>query len=195
MMKIGIYGGSFNPIHFGHIGLAVWTLTHTDLDELWLIVTPSNPLKDADRLQANEQQRLCAARQTIRQVNKQYVGELNGKRLRVSDWEFHLPRPSYTAQTLRTLMQQFPEHAFTLLIGEDNWQLFPRWREWQWIVQHVPILVYPRHTSALPSDNNPVSTAESKEFLPESASVIFLKDAPYFDISSTQLRAEAEKTT
>ncbi len=195
MMKIGIYGGSFNPIHFGHIGLAVWTLTHTDLDELWLMVTPSNPLKDAEMLQANEQQRLRAARHTVEQVNEQYVDELNGKRLRVSDWEFHLPRPSYTAQTLRTLMQQFPEHAFTLLIGEDNWQLFPRWREWQWIVQHVPILVYPRHTSALPSDNNPVSTAESKEFLPESASVIFLKDAPYFDISSTQLRTEAEKTT
>ncbi len=191
-MKIGIYGGSFNPIHFGHIGLAVWTLTHSDLDELWLMVTPSNPLKDADRLHANEQQRLQAARSVIEQVNGQYALELKDKRLRVSDLEFHLPRPSYTAQTLRTLMQQYPEHTFTLVIGEDNWQLFTRWREWEWILQHVPVMVYPRHASSM-NDHSSLTINHSPQ-RSDNTNVTFLKEAPYFDISSTQIRAEKEKT-
>ena len=113
-MKIAIYGGSFNPIHFGHIGLAKWVVENTDLDELWLMVSPNNPLKDKNTL-ADENERLAAAKRAIGD------GLLDiGKRIVVSDFEFHLPRPSYTANTLRELTKAYPEHNFTLIIGEDN---------------------------------------------------------------------------
>ena len=103
-MKIGIYGGSFNPIHFGHIGLAKWVAENTDLDEVWLMVSPNNPLKDKNIL-ADEQERLAAAKQAIGD------GLLAiGKRIIVSDFEFHLPRPTYTANTLRALVQEHPQH-------------------------------------------------------------------------------------
>ena len=98
MAKIGIYGGSFNPIHFGHVGLAEWVIAHTDLDELWLMVTPNNPLKPASLL-APEEERLRAAQEAVRAIPG----------VRVSDFEFHLPRPSYTANTLRALEQAYPE--------------------------------------------------------------------------------------
>ena len=95
MAKVGIYGGSFNPVHFGHMGLAEWVLTHTDLDELWLMVTPNNPLKDS-RILADEHERLNGVREAISRLQLPA-----GKRLVASDFEFHLPRPSYTANTLR----------------------------------------------------------------------------------------------
>ena len=111
-MKIGIYGGSFNPIHFGHIGLAKWVAKNTDLDELWMMVSPNNPLKDKGIL-ADEQERLEKAKEAIGN------GLLaTGKRIIVSDFEFHLPRPNYTANTLRVLTKQYPEHEFTLIIGD-----------------------------------------------------------------------------
>ena len=117
-MKIGIYGGSFNPIHFGHTGLAKWVVENTDLDELWLIVSPNNPLKDKNIL-ADEQARLAAAKEAIGD------GRLErNKRIVVSDFEFNLPRPNYTANTLRELTKQFPQHEFTLVIGEDNLNIF-----------------------------------------------------------------------
>ena len=101
-MKIGIYGGSFNPIHFGHTGLAQWVVRNTDLDEVWLMVSPNNPLKDASIL-ADEQKRLAASKEAIGD------GRLDsGKRIIVSDFEFTLPRPNYTANTLRELQKQYP---------------------------------------------------------------------------------------
>ena len=117
-MKIGIYGGSFNPVHFGHVGLAKWVIENTDLDELWLLVSPNNPLKSA-KILAPEQQRLEGVRQAIKDIPG----------LVASDFEFSLPRPSYTANTLRELQRAYPEHEFTLIIGEDNIAIFDQWRE------------------------------------------------------------------
>ena len=114
-MKIGIYGGSFNPVHFGHVGLAKWVIEHTDLDELWLIVSPNNPLKEAGIL-APEEERLAAVREAIKDIPG----------VKASDFEFSLPRPSYTANTLRELQKHFPEYEFTLVIGEDNLAIFDR---------------------------------------------------------------------
>ena len=168
-MHIGIYGGSFNPIHFGHVGLAEWVIAHTDLDELWLMVTPNNPLKPVSLL-APEEERLRAAQEAVRAIPG----------VRVSDFEFHLPRPSYTANTLRALEQAYPEHRFSLVIGEDNLALADRWREWDWIVAHHTVYVYPRHGSFTPSLLH--------SFTPKN--IIFLQNAPYFDISSTEIRTE-----
>ena len=165
-MKIGIYGGSFNPVHFGHVGLAKWVIEHTDLDELWLLVTPNNPLKPADTL-APESERLAAVQEAIKDIPG----------LKASDFEFHLPRPSYTANTLRALQKAYPEHEFTLIIGEDNLDIFPKWREYEYILQNYRVFVYPRH-----AENKPKPTPmPAKE-------IRFLSEAPYYDISSTQIR-------
>ena len=167
-MNIAIYGGTFNPIHFGHIGMALYTLTHTSLDELWLMVTPGNPLKDGNLLAQNELERL--------------------KQLRVSDFEFSLPRPSFTAQTLQALQSAYPQNQFSLLIGQDNLLVFKRWRNWQWIAQNFPVLVYPRKGyDQINGDNHPAE----KDFL----NLTFLSDAPTFDISSSQIRAKNVSNT
>lgn len=166
-MKIGVYGGSFNPVHFGHVGLAKWVVEHTDLDEVWLMVSPNNPLKNTSEL-APEQERLAGVRSAIEGIPRLYA----------SDFEFALPRPSYTANTLRELQKQYPEHAFTLIIGEDNWTIFNQWREYEYILDHFPVLIYPRHANS------------SSECLPtwKKGNTTFLREAPYFDVSSTELR-------
>jgi len=165
-MKIGIYGGSFNPIHFGHIGLVEWVTQHTDLDEVWLMVSPNNPLKDTTIL-ADEQVRLAAAREAIEQLGNHAI--------KVSDFEFSLPKPNYTANTLRKLQEAYPEHDFTLIIGEDNLNIFSQWREYEYILNNFRIFVYPRRGYA----GYP---------LPSGKDLQLLEDAPYFDISSTELR-------
>ena len=177
MAKIGIYGGSFNPIHFGHVGLAEWVVAHTDLDELWLMVTPNNPLKPADML-APEEERLRAAREAVRDIPG----------VQVSDFEFRLPRPSYTANTLRALEQAYPEHTFSLVIGEDNLALADRWREWDWIVAHHTVYVYPRHGSFTPSLLHSFTPPLLHSSTPEN--IVFLHSAPYFDVSSTEIRSK-----
>ena len=167
-MKVGIYGGSFNPIHFGHIGLAKWVLENTDLDELWLMVSPNNPLKDKNIL-ADEHERLVAAKEAIKDIPG----------LVASDFEFALPRPNYTANTLRALAQACPEHEFTLIIGEDNLSIFDKWREYQYILDNYRIFVYPRH-------------GNSTYTLPHAKDLRVLTGAPYFDISSTELRVRQQ---
>ena len=167
-MKVGIYGGSFNPVHFGHVGLAKWVIEHTDLDELWLMVSPNNPLKPAGIL-APEQERLEAVREAIKDI----------KGVCASDFEFALPRPSYTANTLRELQRAYPEHEFTLVIGEDNIAIFNRWKEYEFILENFRIFVYPRITSE----------RLTNEHLMNAKNVRFLADAPLFDISSSAIRS------
>ena len=187
-MKIGIYGGSFNPIHFGHTGLAKWVLEHTDLDEIWLVVSPNNPLKDKSIL-ADEQERLTAAREAIGDGILAIGDEARGKRIWVSDFEFHLPRPTYTANTLRALAKEYPEHEFTLIIGEDNLQIFDQWREYQFILDNYRVFVYPRRDKAgTQGATQPAAGTQPREATLPAKGTIFLTGAPYFDISSTELR-------
>ena len=187
-MKVGIYGGSFNPIHFGHTGLAKWVLEHTDLDEVWLMVSPNNPLKDKSIL-ADEQERLEKAREAIGDGILAIGDEERGKRIRVSDFEFHLPRPTYTANTLRALAREYPEHEFTLIIGEDNLQIFDQWREYQYILDNYRVFVYPRRDKAgTQGATQPAAGAQPREATLPAKGTIFLTGAPYFDISSTELR-------
>ena len=169
-MHIGIYGGSFNPVHYGHIGLVKWVLEHTDLDAIWMLVSPKSPHKtDRADLDANYAERLAAAREAMKNV----------KNVVVSDFELGLPIPSYTANTLRELSKAYPEHTFSLIIGEDNWDVFDKWRENDYILQNYRIFIYPRHGDKKNDNVNcPLST------------VNYLAGAPYFDISSTQIREQ-----
>lgn len=171
-MKIGIYGGSFNPVHFGHVGLAKWVIENTDLDELWLLVSPNNPLKPASML-APEEERLAGVKEAVKDIPG----------IVVSDFEFSLPRPSYTANTLRELQKAYPRHEFTLIIGEDNIAIFNHWREYEYILKNFRIFVYPRKGENKSSISHfPSSIAKD---------LIFLADAPLFNISSTEIRAKA----
>ena len=163
MKRVGVFGGSFNPVHWGHVRLAEWIVRHGWADEVWLMVSPRNPLKEQAGL-LPEAERLDMARLA--------AGEVAG--VRASDFEFSLPRPSYTWRTLEALRAAFPATAFSLIIGADNWQHFDRWARPDYIRAHHKLLVYPRpgyplDASALPDG-------------------VDLLGAPVFDFSSTRVR-------
>ena len=154
MKRIGIFGGSFNPIHVGHIALAKSIRQKAGLDEVWLMVSPQNPLKqEADLL--SDELRLEMARLAVE-------GE---EGIVASDFEFHLPRPSYTRETLRQLSNAYPDHTFVLLIGGDNWAHFERWRHWQDILWHYDVVVYPRdeHPGTIDAQLLPISSTEVRQ--------------------------------
>ena len=133
MVKTGIFGGSFNPIHNGHLTLASSLLKKAGLDEVWLMVTPQNPWKSQTDL-LDDDTRLRLARAALEGMPG----------LVASDFEFQLPKPSYTWDTLQALSQEYPDRKFTLLLGGDNWEKFGQWYEHDKILAHHDIVVYPR---------------------------------------------------
>ena len=136
MIRTGIFGGSFNPIHNGHISLARQLLEKAELDEVWLMVSPQNPLKaTADLL--DDEARMEMARLAV-------AGE---EGIIASDYEMHLPKPSYTWNTLQALKQDYPDREFVLMIGGDNWQMFDKWYRADDIRNEFQIIVYPRRGS------------------------------------------------
>ena len=133
MIRTGIFGGSFNPIHKGHISLARQLRQKAGLDEVWLMVSPQNPLKaSADLL--DDEIRMQMARLAVE-------GE---EGIIASDYEIHLPKPSYTWNTLQALNKDYPDREFVLMIGGDNWQLFDKWYHADDIRKNYQIIVYPR---------------------------------------------------
>lgn len=173
-MKVGIFGGSFDPIHEGHVRLAKYVLDHTDLDEVWLMVSPLNPLKPQGYVATNEQ-RLEMARLAVENIPG----------IRVSDFEFHLPIPSYTYKTLSELKKAYPDIDFSLIIGGDNWANFDRWRYPQEIQSEFGIIVYPRPDETL---TNPSLVSSPLVFDSSKKNIVFLNDAPQMPISSTKIR-------
>ncbi len=159
----GIFSGSFNPIHIGHLALANYLCEYEGLDEVWFLVSPQNPLKQQDGLWADEL-RMQLVQASIREY----------PRFRASDIEFHLPRPSYTIHTLEKLKNLYPEREFVLIIGTDNWQVFPQWMEHERIIAENRLLIYPR-----PGYEIDAST------LPPTAR---LAHSPMFEVSSTFIR-------
>ncbi|MCD8265743.1 MAG: nicotinate (nicotinamide) nucleotide adenylyltransferase, partial [Prevotellaceae bacterium] len=133
-MRCGIYGGSFNPIHNGHLGLARSLLREGLVDEVWLMVSPLNPFKQGSMELLPDQVRLRLATLAVE-------GE---PRIKVSDLETRLPQPSYMAVTLQRLRESFPRHEFTLVIGSDNWPRFPDWHKSEEILSHHHIIICPR---------------------------------------------------
>jgi nicotinate-nucleotide adenylyltransferase len=132
-MKIGLLFGSFNPIHIGHLIIANYLANHTDLDKVWLVVSPQNPLKKYGDL-INTYDRLEMAR----------LATDNSSHIDVSDVELKLPQPSYTIDTLTHLKDQYPQHEFALIMGSDNLVSLPKWKNYKLILRDYRIYVYPR---------------------------------------------------
>lgn len=133
MIRTGIFGGSFNPIHNGHISLAKQLRERAGLDEVWLMVSPQNPLKQASDL-LDDEKRMQMARLALE----------NEPHIIASDYEMHLPKPSYTWNTLQALSKDYPDREFVLLMGGDNWALFDRWYHAEDIKKNYRIVVYDR---------------------------------------------------
>lgn len=167
-IKTGIYGGSFNPIHNGHIAIARKMTELAGLDEVWLVVSPQNPLKERGDL-LDDRLRLKMTRMALAPYPK----------LKASDFEFALPRPSYMWNTLQALSAAHPDREFTLLIGADNWEVFSRWYHYEDIIAHYPIAIYPRTGSPIDTDTLP--------------STVRMYDTGLYDISSTEVREKVAR--
>lgn len=163
MKKIGIFGGSFDPVHIGHTRLAHYALCSAGLDEVWLMVSPRNPLKKIGPV-ASDEQRLDMVRLAVKEIPG----------LTASDFEFSLPVPSYSWLTLTRLRDAFPHVCFSLIIGGDNWADFSRWRNHDLILREFGILVYPRPSQPIP-------------YVPQGVTI--LRDAPQMEVSSTEIRS------
>ena len=132
-MKIGLFFGSFNPIHHGHLMVASYIANHTDLQQIWLVVSPQNPHKTQSSL-LNEYDRLHLAQLAIE----------NDDHIKVSDIEFKLPKPSYTIDTLTYLEEKFPQHLFYIIMGGDSFQNLPKWKNFETLVKNYQFIVYRR---------------------------------------------------
>ena len=132
-MRIGLFFGSFNPIHTGHLVIANYMANYTDLQAVWLVISPHNPLKNKSSL-VNMYDRSEMAR----------LATKDAERIKVSDVEFKLPQPSYTIDTLTHLQEKYPEHQFTLIMGADNLASLKKWKNYEVILRDYKIAVYPR---------------------------------------------------
>ena len=169
-MKIGLYFGTFNPIHVGHLIIANHMAEHADLDQVWMVVTPHNPLKKKSTL-LDDYHRLQMV----------YLATENFPKIKPSDIEFKLSQPNYTVNTLVHLEEKFPNHEFSLIMGEDNLKSLHKWKNYEAILAHHDIYVYPRISNE----------AENLEF--KDNPKIHLIDAPVVEISSTFIRNNIKK--
>jgi nicotinate-nucleotide adenylyltransferase len=174
MLKVGLYFGSFNPIHIGHIAIAGYMLEFTGIDEIWFVISPHNPLKKKETL-LDDYQRL--------HLTNLAIGK--NDRMRAMDIEFKMPVPSYTIDTLAYLEDKYPNHRFSLVMGDDNLYTLHKWKNGLELVKKCPILVYPRPDSKKPSE-------PLLERILSAADIRFVK-APMMEISGTFIRNGIKK--
>lgn len=161
-MNIGLYFGSFNPIHIGHLIIANHILNETEVEKIWFIVSPQNPFKQQNSL-LNEFDRLHLVRLAVQDDN----------RMKCSDIEFHLPKPSYTSNTLTFLSEKYPEHQFSIIMGSDSHQNLDKWKNFESIISNYSIYVYKR---------------EGFEIKQKFATEPHVLNAPIIQISASQIR-------
>ena len=167
-MKFGLYFGSFNPIHIGHLIIVSYIINNTDFKKVWFIVSPQNPLKPSKTL-LNEYQRLHLVRISIE----------DDPNLNASDIEFQLPKPSYTINTLAYLKEKYPQHQFAIIMGSDSFQNIEKWKNYEQLIKENEIIIYKR------------PGFEIKYFY---QNLVILKDAPLLEISATSIRDMIKKS-
>jgi len=161
-MKIGLYFGSFNPIHVGHLIIATHVINTTDLQQVWLVVSPHNPLKPSASL-LNEYHRFHLVQSALEGESK----------LKASNIEFQLPKPSYTVDTISYLKEKYPQHEFAIIMGSDSFCNLPKWKNYDVIVKKNPLYIYERQGFKIVNNLN---------------ANIYTLNAPLLQISSTQIR-------
>jgi nicotinate-nucleotide adenylyltransferase len=161
-MNIGLYFGSFNPIHIGHLIIVNHVLNETSINKIWFIVSPQNPFKESKTL-LNEFDRLHLVRLATQDDN----------RIKCSDIEFNLPKPSYTSNTLTFLSEKYPEHQFSLIMGSDSYQNLDKWKNYETIINNYPVYVYQR-------EGHEIKKTFDKEAV--------ILNAPIIQISASQIR-------
>ena len=167
-MKIGLFFGSFNPVHNGHLIIANYVCETTDLEKVWLVVSPQNPFKQKETL--------------LREYDRLHLINLaidDNKNLKASNIEFKLPKPSYTIDTLTHLKEKYTQHQFSLIMGSDNLATLHKWKNYELILNNYPIYVYNRQGT----EKNP---------FPKISTIHFL-EFPFLDISATFIRENLRK--
>ncbi len=160
-IRTALFGGTFNPLHNGHLAIVKSVLEQGLADEVWMLITPCNPWKKDQEL-PDDRLRYDMVAASVKDMENVFA----------SDYEFNLPKPSYTANTLRHISADYPDREFILTIGADNWIKFHNWREADFILKNYPIIVYPRK-------DYPIDSVSEN---------VFILDCPLMDISSTQIR-------
>jgi len=173
-MRIGLYFGTFNPIHVGHLIIANYMAQSENIDQVWLVVTPQNPFKVKESLLADHI-RLDMAKEATE----------DHPLLQVSDLEFHLPKPNYTISTLTHFTEKYPQHTFSLLMGADNLRSFHKWYNWEQILAKHQIYVYPR---ALVANEAPQESPGMSH-----PHIHFMADVPVLGISASMIRSMLAK--
>ncbi|HSO87171.1 MAG TPA: nicotinate (nicotinamide) nucleotide adenylyltransferase [Draconibacterium sp.] len=163
-LKIGLYFGSYNPIHIGHLAIANYIVEYTDINQLWFVVSPQNPFKKKDNLLADYHR--------LELVNRAID---NDDRFRASNIEFNLPKPSYTVDTLAYLQERYPGYSFVILMGSDNLENFHKWKNSEVILENYGVIVYPR-------------PGFDKSQVPVHKNIMVAEGAPLMEISSTFIR-------
>ena len=177
MKKIGLFFGTYNPIHVGHLVIANHLANYTELDEVWLVVSPQNPLKKKDSL-LQDYHRLALVRIAIE----------DNPRLKASDIEFSLPIPSFTSNTLAYVNEKHPDYSFALIMGEDNLRTFHKWKNYEHILKNNRIYVYPRVITEQEKEAS-LTKVEEDNGLRNHQNVIICDDVPVMKISASFIRS------
>ena len=174
MKKIGLFFGTYNPIHVGHLVIANHLANYTELDEVWLVVSPQNPLKKKDSL-LQDYHRLALVRVAIE----------DNPKLKASEIEFSLPKPSYTSNTLAHINEKYPDCRFALIMGEDNLRTFHKWKNYEDILKNNQIYVYPR---ILTEQEKLASNSEINNELDKHKNITICADVPVMKVSASFIR-------